>query len=115
MREEPDEVNRKLIFFSAGRNEVCGRRVIADNEGLILNMHSGRGPPSARDGRDGRCPGKARLIWEENHPIVALSAVPSQPLDPVVNLPHAGALPGPPPRPPLLQTIPAPFPSLSTA
>jgi hypothetical protein len=33
MREEPDEVNRKLIFFSAGRNEVCGHWVIADNEG----------------------------------------------------------------------------------
>lgn len=33
LREEPNEVNRKLIFFSAGRNEVCGRRVIADNEG----------------------------------------------------------------------------------
>lgn len=33
LREEPNEVNRKLIFFSAGRNEVCGRSVIADNEG----------------------------------------------------------------------------------
>lgn len=33
LREEPDEVNRKLIFFSVGRNEVCGRWVIADNEG----------------------------------------------------------------------------------
>lgn len=71
-------------------------------------MHSGHGPQSPGDRKDWRCPDKARLTWEENHPIVALSVVPSQPLDPVINLSHSQASAVPPP--PLLHSHSCPVP-----